>query len=358
MPLVRRTLAGSALALCAAFGAPLGAAMSATVDRTGSGELRVQWQAAPGEAVDVLIQRLGRRPERQPRLVSEGDRDGQHVLAVGSDPYRVLLRDRTGGLSEFRERLLPLVGGRNFRDLGGYPAAEGRQVRWGMLFRSGSMADLTAADYEYLGKLGIRVICDLRATDERQREPTRWTGPAAPRRLQRDYALDLGEFGALLAGGQATADAARRLFTRFYARLPFDFADQYAGMFAELVRGGAPLAFNCSAGKDRTGVAAALVLTALGVPRETVIDDYLLSNRYYATPLASGESDDPQMRMLAALPPEVLRVLMGVERGFVEAAFAAIESEYGTVERYLESRLGVDAGDLQRLRRLYTTKVS
>lgn len=355
---MRSKRSGLALAICAALSAPPCLAMSAAVDRTETGEMRITWQARPDEPVDVLVQRLGRRPERQLRLVSEADRDGQHVLSVGADPYRVLLRDREGRVFEFGERLLPLEGGRNFRDLGGYETVDGRRVRWSVLFRSGSMVDLTDRDYEYLGKLGIRVVCDLRATDERQREPTRWRGASLPRRFERDYALDLGDFGALLASARPSAEDARRLFASFYERLPFDFASQYADMFAELVRGDAPLAFNCSAGKDRTGVAAALVLTALGVPRETVIGDYLLSNRYYVAQPATGAADDPQMRMLAALPAEVVRVLMGVERSFIEAAFAAIEREHGTVERYLEERLGVGARERTRLRRLYTTPSS
>jgi len=183
------------------------------------------------------------------------------------------------------DRGLPLEGGNNFRDLGGYQTAQGRQVVWGTLFRSGSMSGLTDADYALLGTLGIRVISDLRSTNERQREPTRWRG---------------------------------------------------------------------SAGKDRTGIAAALLLTALGVPRSDVVDDYLLSNRYYRRQPVDPEQLDPSTRFLASLSPAVVNILTSVQREFIDASFEAIEARHGSVEHYLEVELGVDESARVRLVELYT----
>ncbi len=178
-------------------------------------------------------------------------------------------------------RVLPLEGVRNFRDLGGYATSDGRRVRWRQLFRSASLGSLTARDHAALDALGLRAVFDLRATDERAREPVRWSTGAGPRILQHDYLLDLGALSRVLPRADADVAAGRGAFAEFYAAMPTRFATAYRALFGALARGEAPFAINCSAGKDRTGVGAALVLAALGVPRATIIEDYLLSNLHY-----------------------------------------------------------------------------
>jgi protein-tyrosine phosphatase len=265
-----------------------------------------------------------------------------------------LVGDVARAAAEEAERLLPLEGGVNFRDLGGYSTSDGRKVRRGVLFRSGSMGALTAADYEYLEKLNVSVIADFRSTDERAREPTKWpVGDGSPRRLERDYDLELGEIFAVMQGAPSAAGA-RAAFSSFYKRLPLQFAVQYRQMFDEILAGNTPLVFNCSAGKDRTGIAAALLLTTLGVPREVVTEDYLLSNRYYKPKSAPPSTNDPTAQMFSRLPPEVVKVFMGVEAEYLDAAFEAMTSGYGSVDAYLEQAIGLDAADRDKLRATYT----
>ncbi|KTT95243.1 protein tyrosine phosphatase, partial [Sphingomonas yabuuchiae] len=177
-------------------------------------------------------------------------------------------------------RVLPLQGGRNFRDLGGYRTADGRTVKWGLLYRSGQMHDLTPADYVTLQKLGIRTVCDFRDTAERTREPTLWPAGQRPKVLSDDYALDMSAMRLPGDPSTWTHEQVVTAMTATYPKLLDQFNGQYRRMFAELLAGDVPLAFHCTAGKDRTGVAAALLLTALGVPRATIIDDYLLSNEH------------------------------------------------------------------------------
>lgn len=251
------------------------------------------------------------------------------------------------------QRLVPLEGGRNFRDLGGYRAADGRTVKWGMLYRSGAMHGLTDADFRTLHTLGIQVVCDLRDRRERAAEPVRWPDAEMPRVLSDDYTLDLG---FLPAGSPKdwTAEKVRAGMAASYPRMLEQFNGQYRRMFVELLAGHAPLAFNCSAGKDRTGIAAALLLTALGVPRQTVIDDYLLTNTYLdpAKLLGSGASPSP----LSALPPAVVQPLLAADRSYIEAAFAVIDAHAGGAEGYLGDKLGLTRADLVRLRDLYLTR--
>jgi protein-tyrosine phosphatase len=252
------------------------------------------------------------------------------------------------------ERLLPLQGGRNFRDLGGYRTADGHHVRWEMLYRSGSMHGLTESDYASLEQRGIRVVCDFRDTRERAGEPVNWPKPAAPNVLSEDYSLDMKGF--LPAGNPKTwtAEQARSAMAASYPRLLDQFRGQYRRMFVELLAGHAPLAFNCSAGKDRTGVAAALLLTALGVPRETVIGDYLLTNIYLdgRKLMAQNALAGPASPM-AGMPPEVMKAMLAADRRYIEAALAVLDKHSGGANGWLRDNLGLSAVDLAKLRRMY-----
>lgn len=254
--------------------------------------------------------------------------------------------------STAHQRLLPLQGGRNFRDLGGYPAAGGRHVVWGKLFRSGSMHGLTPADYTALEARGIRVVCDFRDSKERAAEPVAWPAAAAPRVLADDYALDMA--GLMPPGKPSgwTAEQTSAAMTASYPRMLTQFNGQYRRMFAELLAGHAPLAFNCSAGKDRTGIAAALLLTALDAPRATVIEDYLLTNQTLHIDGAMAASQ-ASGSFLAQLPPAIAHPFMIADRRYIEAALAVVDSHKDGASGYLRDELGLAPTDLARLRHLY-----
>jgi protein-tyrosine phosphatase len=248
------------------------------------------------------------------------------------------------------QRLLPLQGGRNFRDLGGYRTADGRHVKWGVLFRSGTMNGLTPADFDYLGKLGIRTVCDFRDTHERAAEPVTWPRAIAPTVFADDYDMGTNSMMAGMDMAHVTPAQAREQMAATYAQMPVTFNGQYRRMFQQLLAGHAPLAFNCSAGKDRTGVAAALILTALGVPRETVVQDYLLTNRYLnagtlATSKATGD--------WAKLPPAVLQAFMAADPSYIATALHVIDSHAGGIDGYFRDELGLSHADIVRLRHLY-----
>jgi protein-tyrosine phosphatase len=250
------------------------------------------------------------------------------------------------------ERVLSLQGGRNFRDLGGYRTLDGHRVKWGLLFRSGSMTGLTAADYESLARRGIAVVCDLRSTSERKAEPVNWPKASGVRVLSDDYELDNAMFMPKGPMQDWTAEQARASLAASYPLMLRQFNGQYRRMFAQLVAGHAPLAFNCSAGKDRTGIAAALLLTALGVPRDVVIEDYLLTNQTLnASSLMQGKAtaNSPWMK----LSPDVLRAFMGADRSYIEAALAVVDGHQDGAQGYLRDELGMGPRELARLRKLY-----
>jgi protein-tyrosine phosphatase len=240
-------------------------------------------------------------------------------------------------------RVLPLEGGVNFRDLGGYMTTDGRMTRWEVLYRAGSPAGLTAKDQAELARRGIRTVCDLRASDERKAEPNAYVAANADVTYwTRDYAADAGDLMKVLGEPDASAEKSRAAMIGFYRTLPEEHAPAFRQMFAFLAAGKVPLAFNCSAGKDRTGTAAALVLTLLGVPRETVVADYALSDDLvdYMAKLSAGPKDGPYAA-LARLPREVVAPLLASDPAYIEAALDAIAAKHGSVEQFIERELVV-----------------
>nr|WP_314466509.1 tyrosine-protein phosphatase [uncultured Novosphingobium sp.] len=252
------------------------------------------------------------------------------------------------------QRLLPLEGGRNFRDLGGYRTVDGHTVKWGLLFRSGSMVDLTAQDLGYLNKLGIRTICDYRDRGERKAEPMPWAAGTGPTIFADDYdGMAVGLMPKDMS--KITPEAATAVMTRTYPAMLKTFAPQFKRMFAQLLAGNAPLAFNCSAGKDRTGVSSALLLTALGVPRETVIQDYLLTNQYLPAALAKAKTGASAAtgQAFLSLPPAVQAAFMKADRAYIEAAFKALDAHRGGTMGYLKDEMGLDKPQIAKLRAAY-----
>lgn len=339
-----RTLAA---ALWLAAGTSQAAIVGAQAARTADGTLALSWTETTGAAVDVFMGVAPGAAVDQMTLVSAADGDGGHTVSPTDTAARhyFVLRSADGVRYRLAERLVPLEGAMNFRDVGGYETADGRFVRWGKIYRSAALSGLTPDDMAKIAKLDIRYIYDLRSIDERRSEPTAWPQTGATMAAH-DYEMDISAFMAAFAEGP-NAEKARAAMTAFYPAVVDSHKVQFREIFAELLRGdeGAVL-YHCSAGKDRTGVQTALILSALGVPRETVIEDFLLSNQHHRLAADMGP--------LAGMPADVVAVLAGVERPYIEAFFAEIDNRYGGVEGYLAAELDVDAAGIARLRALYT----
>lgn len=244
------------------------------------------------------------------------------------------------------DRSLPLAGGHNFRDFGGYPTIDGRRVRRGLLFRSGLMSHLTADDETRLRALGIATICDLRTRAEREERPTRWLGDAGDLLFDDDTEATT-TLRALLERGDASEAEGRDAMVALYRELPFKHRTMYRAMFRRLIDGKVPLLVNCSAGKDRTGVGAALVLRALGVAPDLIERDFLAT----ATALDTARllADSGFAHPLDASSP-VVSAMMTVVPEYLAAAFAAIDARCGSFDRYVADELDVDDADLATMR--------
>ena len=241
-------------------------------------------------------------------------------------------------------RVLDLEGGVNFRDLGGYMTEGGRITKWETVYRSGSPADLTEADFKELSRRGIRTVCDFRTNEEREKEPNRFAeGNSDVEYWTRDYTMEAGDLMAVLGGEDAGPAKSRAAMIAFYRDLPEQHAESYRQMFRYLAEGRTPLAFNCSAGKDRAGMGAALLLTLLDVPRETVIADYALSDDVvdYRAEMKESAAANSDYAALAQLPWETIEPLMASDPTYIESAFAALEERHGSVDAFIEQELGV-----------------
>lgn len=238
------------------------------------------------------------------------------------------------GKAILSDRHLPMSGGYNFRDLGGYRTTDGRYVKWGgKIFRSDDLHNLTDEDLNYLSSIPLVSIVDFRSDDEREAAPDK--NPESVKENYK-YAISPGNLmGAIKADLQnITEMKADTLMMGMNELLVSDPAciDQYRKFF-ELLQDdkNVPLMFHCSAGKDRTGMGAALILFSLGVDEQTIINDYLLSNKYLANKYAAYKAAYPALSSLFEVKPQ-----------FLQAGIDKIRKDHGSVDNYLTKVLNVD----------------
>jgi protein-tyrosine phosphatase len=247
---------------------------------------------------------------------------------------------------------LNLEGAYNFRDLGGYRTTDGKTIKRGMLYRSEALAQLTDRDYEQLASLKIKVLCDFRGDDEKQRAPTKWRGSeieAFPQPIAAGGNTN-SIMGKLIQG--APPSEIKSIMAGLYGQFATTNAPSYQRLLRRMVDGGLPVLYHCTAGKDRTGVFTALLMTILGASKETVMEDYLLTNKYVLTDkaIATMSANLKNYGVTTVPPMESLKPLLGVEPEYLEATFAAIGKEYGNFDEFRRKGLGLSDNDVKRLR--------
>ena len=244
-------------------------------------------------------------------------------------------------MSDFPARHLELEGASNFRDLGGYPARSGRMVRWRQIFRSNHLGHLTEADIEVVRGLGVRSAFDFRGLEERAAAVCA-VKEIAVHSLPIEPSVVAALRARLAAGSLSAADALEimRESYRNYVRLN---THSFRALFGHLLAERAPLVIHCTAGKDRTGFACALVLHALGVAENVIAEDYLLTNRFYRRDPSSSTD----------LPEDVRQAIGSVQASFLTAGFEAVQADYGDLENYLREGLGLGPQERTELEARY-----
>ncbi|ROS76478.1 tyrosine-protein phosphatase [Cellulomonas sp. PhB143] len=338
-PAVPAAAVSSASSLAALHGSALGPSTipftAAQVTDHGDGTFTLTWSAPRGTRVTVYTG-ASRDAIDLRHAVAHGEATGSVTLRGLGDADRRWFRfepSRGDGLT-LADRLVRLDGTANLRDVGGYRTADGHWVEMGEMYRSDALDRLTDADLTVLEGLDVRTVMDLRTDDEVAAAPDRVPAGA------RDVHLDVLGTTASFAPTSATdserlmVEAERTMVSSDAARAAYttvlDHADDRGAIL-----------FHCTAGKDRTGWASATILTALGVPRETVEADYLASNDYRA------QANAAVLAQLPAAQAEIYRPLLDVRSQYLAAGFDEVHQRYGTFGRYLFS--GVHVGLLEQL---------
>ncbi len=243
-------------------------------------------------------------------------------------------------------RKLNLQGAVNFRDAGGYATKDGHHVKWRKVYRSADLAKLTAADLAELKKRKITFDVDLRGHQEAKTAPDRLNPDT-------DYILCRAGSDSLntIIRDLAAHKNADSVMIAFYSNTRY-LADRYKPFFNKLlnVPNDQSLVFHCTAGKDRTGMGAALFLYSLGVPYQTIVDDYTASNYYRR---AESEKAIKGMLAMMHIDPEAAKSLMNVKKEYLDATFSAINKQYGSVDNFLKNQIGLSENDMDTLKAKY-----
>jgi protein-tyrosine phosphatase len=244
-------------------------------------------------------------------------------------------------------RFLPMTGSINFRDFGGYQTLDGRQVKWRTLFRCGALSMLTDSDQVLFSELNIGVICDLRRVDEAAGNPTPLYPPFHVRQAIPIAPGSNEMLRQSIQDDSQTADDRVRFMTEITRELVRNHHAEYRLLFNQLLDTPSGFLLHCSAGKDRTGFGAAMILAALGVEESVIMADYLLTNE------ASCLREFMQTRMRehygAHFDDASLAAVGGVRPAYLAAAFDEIKRNHGHVDNYLEE-IGVDKQAKRALR--------
>ncbi len=289
------------------------------------------------------------------KLISNSLKSGAIEINIDPKvrPYFLLVDNKDKKSQSSAERALSLDAGSNFRDIGGYKVANGKSVKWGLIFRSGAMANLTENDLAQINGLKLNEIIDLRSGDERQIAPTKVQGV--------NYHAFNYDFGSMMPKSK---EIAQTDMLDLYRNFPHFFVPQLKILFKELLAFDGPVLYNCSAGQDRTGFTTAMILSALGVPKATIIEDYHLSTIYRKPANEFPKidltlfKDNAAAQMFAHYQtnpkyqnPTVLKTENGT--AYLEGAFLEINEKWGSVDNYLRKEIGLSKTDIAKLRLLY-----
>ena len=273
------------------------------------------------------------------------------------DTSSVMLKSLKGPFVAGLGTQLPFAGGNNFRELGGYGADEGKHVKWGQIYRGIPTGLLTgAADRKLLDSLGLRLILDLRSESEAAEQPDYVPDGARLVRIcglchpdGSEISFSPGDIEKLLKGKK---DEEHNLADAMYEQMLFR-NKAYKELFRALEAGETPILFHCSGGKDRTGVAAMLILLALGASDETICQDFVRTNvcrRPELEKIWAAHAEEIEAH------PEQKQFYQGIAGVHPESApfvLDTIRKEYGTTDAYLEAEYGLTPARLMRLRRMY-----
>lgn len=271
-----------------------------------------------------------------PLLIGEGS--GTYALNVPDSIRSYFQLITEDGKAILAENHLPMNGGYNFRDLGGIRTVEGKYIKWGKLFRADDLLNLDDADLHYLSSIPIHSVVDFRSGEEIKEAPDKMPGS-----VYNDYHLILNPGNISMEHIKANLNNID--FSHYMEDINIQLVSdsncisRYREFFKILQdEDNAPILYHCSAGKDRTGLATALILYSLGVDDKTIMEDYLLSGTYLQ------DKYNPMKERFPQLAP-----LLTVKSEYLQAALDKIKEDYGTIDNYLVTILDVDINKMKEI---------
>lgn len=335
-----------------------------TVTRSDDNFLHLQWQ----EAAARTIVHVGTDPNdltEMPSVVSVCEAREAMVAGLNTAVRHYFRLEFQGGAWDGRsliaaERTLPLQKGVNFRDAGGYYTHDGQMVRWGQLYRSGSISRLTPDDLAYLQRLGIQLVCDIRSMGEQASKPDRL--PDVPGLIERPLPMESVDRWERLRGAYTVFFRKNKIDDYLldgYRRVVIDGNAHIIGEIFQRLADPAqlPAVLHCTAGKDRTGLVVALLLLSLGVPEETVLADYTMSNLFYDH-FRKGIIADLKQIAPWGISIDELQDLLLVKAKTLQGALEYLRQTYGSVAGYLRHQAGVSDETIAQLRQNWLVDVS
>ncbi|MCB0034116.1 MAG: tyrosine-protein phosphatase [Anaerolineales bacterium] len=274
----------------------------------------------------------------------------EHLTADTRYLFELELAD--GQILTTAERILPLEGGVNFRDIGGYQTADGRSTRWGKLYRSGDLSRLTEADIAYLQQLGVRLVCDLRTTAETIKYQNRLPHHPTLNYLHTPIYEREDAMSHLIATLILRRSQLEKVWLEgiYIKRFVEDGARSFGRALTLIAdERNYPAVIHCTAGKDRTGITIALLLSVLGVPEELIIADYTLSNLYFNEILSGVEADAERLAIFGIQTPDLFPFLTA-QAQIMQQTLHYINHTYGSIEQYLLQKAAVSPATLETLR--------
>ncbi|HET8711366.1 MAG TPA: tyrosine-protein phosphatase [Spongiibacteraceae bacterium] len=313
------------------------------LERLSERDYRLHWQ--PRADLRIVAIDAGGTPDVLIASALVDNNAGRADIAELAPAARHFFRVRfdNGAQIMLAERRLVLEGTPNFRDFGGYTTRDNRRVRWGKLYRSGQLNELTDRDLDITADLDIGLVCDFRELQESARSPNRYAAHHRPR--IENLPIMPGSTSNIFArhSDNATTDTEEmaRVMIAVNRDLALQQVEAYRKLFALLAEHDDGLLIHCAAGKDRTGFGAALILSALGVPEESIMRDYMLSQKYFPI---EQQMDVVRKKYGLGLSADMMRPMLEVREEYLRGALDAAHEEYGSLDSYLREALHVDEG--------------
>ncbi|MXN90488.1 protein-tyrosine-phosphatase [Flavobacterium sp. Sd200] len=277
---------------------------------------------------------------------------------LNTRPYYTINTD--SGIAVLSNRHIYFKHANNFRDIGGLKTKDGLTVKWGLIYRSDNLSKLRKNEFEKFEGLGIKTVFDLRTANEvyEKNDHLPQSVQHVHQPIVQDSLNELGTIKKKVIKGDVDAAQSFQFMTELYTTIIADNIPQLRSTLQQIFEADTPVLYHCSAGKDRTGIITALILSILKVDRQTIVNEYLMSDYYRCEKLEGIMKKVKVARIIKPkLATETIQNLMGVDERYLNAAFNVIDTKFGGIDNYIKNQLQIDDAQRQAIINKYTYSI-